>query len=86
MSDPTKKTGEADGRASAGKTLEIPVMTMRSAVVFPEMIASVQVGQDSNMALIENVSEGDVIGLLLCVHPAPPTSTASASAAGCSAK
>jgi len=65
MSDPTKKTGEADGRASAGKTLEIPVMTMRSAVVFPEMIASVQVGQDSNMALIENVSEGDVIGLLL---------------------
>ncbi len=44
---------------------EAPVLTLLSAVVFPNMIASVQVGREKNIALIDSVQEGEVIGLVL---------------------
>jgi ATP-dependent Lon protease len=66
MSDPEQRTGE-DGAAPSGATgeMEAPVLTLLSAVVFPNMIASVQVGRDKNMALIDRVDKGEVIGLVL---------------------
>ena len=52
-------------REAGGGPVETPVLTMLSAVVFPEMIASVQVGRRHNIHLLDSVKEGAEITLLL---------------------
>ncbi|HUX06409.1 MAG TPA: endopeptidase La [Acidobacteriota bacterium] len=66
MSDPGGLTGPEKPMAQqdSGVT-EAPVLTLLSAVVFPNMIASVQVGRDKNIALIDGVQKGELIGLIL---------------------
>ena len=66
MSDPEGQIGpeEPMQQQESGVT-EAPVLTLLSAVVFPNMIASVQVGREKNIALIDSVQKGEVIGLVL---------------------
>ena len=57
MSDSGIPTGEEGGAEGKAGMIEAPVLTLLSAVVFPNMIASVQVGRDRNMALIDRVKQ-----------------------------
>lgn len=69
LSDNLLGIEEKESSGDSMQLLEMPVLPMLSSVVFPEMIVSVQVGRKRNFLLMDKISEGDEIGLLLQKNP-----------------